>query len=190
MKIIAISVAVAALAAALPALAEPESFRIDPNHTRPSYEVSHLGFSIQRGRFDKTSGTITLDQAAQKCSAEVAIDVASVSTGVPKLDDHLKSEDFFNAARNPQITFKTTDCTFDGPKVKSARGELTMNGVTRPVVLTANVFNCGPHPMMKVRTCGGDFEAMVKRSEFGMNYAIPALADDVKLHINVEAFKE
>jgi polyisoprenoid-binding protein YceI len=189
MKVIALCAAIAAIATP-PALANPESFRIDPNHTHPSYEVNHLGFSVQRGRFDKASGMITLDEAAQKCTADVVIEVASVTTGIAKLDDHLKSEDFFNAAKHPNITFKTSDCAFDGGKVKSARGELTMNGITKPVTLTANLFNCGAHPMLKVKACGGDFETTVKRSEFGMKYALPVLGDDVKLRINVEAIKE
>jgi len=190
MKRIAIPVALAALATALPALAAPESYTIDPRHTFPTYEVGHLGYSFQRGRFNKTSGRITLDTAAKTGSAEVTIDAASVSSGVDKLDEHLRSEDFFNVAKNPNITFKATECTFDGAKVKTAKGDLTMNGVTRPVVLTANVFNCAPHPMTKKRQCGADFETTVKRSDFGMKYAIPALADEVKLRIGIEALKD
>ena len=190
MKRIAIPAALAALSIALPALAEPETFTVDPRHTFPSYEVGHLGYSMQRGRFNKSSGKITLDEAAKKCSADITIDAASVSSGVDKLDEHLKSEDFFNVAKNPNITFKATECAFDGAKVKSAKGELTMNGVTKPVVLTAHVFNCGPHPVTKKRQCGGDFETTVKRSEFGIKYGVPAVGDDVKLRINVEALKD
>jgi polyisoprenoid-binding protein YceI len=190
MKRFALPAALAALSVALPALAQPETFNVDPRHTLPTYEVSHLGYSMQRGRFNKAGGKIVLDEAGHKCSADIVIDSASVSSGIDKLDEHLRSEDFFNAAKFPNITFKSTDCTFDGPKVKSARGDLTMNGITRPVVLTANVFNCGPHPMTKQRQCGADFETTVKRSEFGMKYALPALGDEVKLRIGVEALKE
>src|SRR4029077_13390622 len=106
--------ALAALSIALPALAETETFTVDPNHTFPSYEVGHLGFSMQRGRFNKASGKFTLDEAAKKCSGDIVIDVASVSSAVAKLDEHLRSEDFFNAAKNPNIPFKSTDCTFVG----------------------------------------------------------------------------
>ena len=186
----ALPAALAALAAALPALAEPESFTVDSNHTFPAYEVNHFGFSLQRGRFNKTGGKVMLDEAAGKCSADIVIDTASVSTGVAKLDEHLKGEDFFNAAKNPQITFKSSQCAFDGGKVKSAQGELTMNGVTRPVTLTANYFNCGAHPMNKKKVCGADFETVVKRSDYGMKYALPVLGDDVRLRINVEAVKD
>jgi polyisoprenoid-binding protein YceI len=180
----------AALAVALPALAEPESFTVDPNHTFPAYEVSHFGYSLQRGRFNKTGGKIMFDEAAGKCSADVSIDTASVSSGVAKLDEHLKSEDFFNAAKSPQITFKSTACSVDGGKVKSVAGDLMMNGVTRPVTLAANYFNCGNHPIMKKKVCGADFETVVKRTDFGMKYGIPVLGDDVRLRINVEAIKD
>jgi polyisoprenoid-binding protein YceI len=190
MKRIALVPALAALAVAFPAAAEMQSYTIDPQHTKPTYEVMHLGYSIQRGRFDKTSGKITLDTAAKKGSADITIDAASIDSGVPKLDDHLKSEDFFNVAKNPMITFKSSTFTFDGDKVKTVSGDLTMNGITKPVTLTANLFLCASHPMTKKPQCGGDFQTTLKRSDFGMKYAIPALADDVTLHIPVEATKD
>jgi polyisoprenoid-binding protein YceI len=190
MKPIAFAPAIAVLAAAFPAAAEMQSYTIDPQHTRPTYEVMHLGYSIQRGRFDKTSGKIMLDIAAKKGSADVTIDATSIDSGVPKLDDHLKSEDFFNVAKNPTITFKSSSFAFDGDNVKSATGELTMNGVTRPVTLTANLFKCAPHPVTKKPQCGGDFQANVKRSDFGIKYGIPLVADDVTLHIPVESIKD
>ena len=190
MKRIAFAPVLAALATALPSAAEMQTYTIDPQHTRPTYEVMHFGYSLQRGRFNKTSGKIMLDTAAKKGSADVTIDAASIDSGVPKLDEHLKSEDFFNVAKNPQITFKSTNFTFDGDKVKSATGDLTMNGITRPVTLTANLFQCAPHPMNKKPQCGGDFITTVKRSEFAMKYAIPALGDDVTLRIPVESIKD
>ncbi len=190
MKRIAFASAFAALATALTSSAQMQTYTIDPQHTRPTYEVMHLGYSMQRGRFNKTSGKITLDTAAKKGSADVTIDAASIDSGVPKLDEHLKSEDFFNVAKNPQITFKSNNFTFDGDKVKSATGDLTMNGVTRPVTLTANLFQCAPHPMNKKPQCGGDFTTTVKRSDFGIKYGIPAVGDEVTLRIPVESIKD
>jgi len=177
---------------ALPASAAlaAESYSVDPRHTFPSFEVNHLGFSIQRGRFDRTSGKITLDMAAKKGTADIAIETASISTGLDKLEAHLRGEDFFNVVRYPTITFKSDRFGFEGDKVKSVAGVLTMLGVTRPVTLEAMHFNCGDHPMNKKRMCGGDFVAKLKRSEFGMNYAIPAVADEVTLRLQVEAFKD
>ena len=189
MKLAFLTAACLALAA-LPAAAEPETFTVDPSHTFPAYEVGHFGYSVQRGRFNKSSGRITLDEAAGKCQAELAIDVASVSSGVDKLDEHLRSEDFFNAAKSPQITFKSSDCTFQAGRVRSARGALTINGVTRPVALKANVFKCAVSPMTQKKVCGGDFETTIRRSEFGMKYARPDLGDEVKLRIGIEAIKD
>jgi polyisoprenoid-binding protein YceI len=184
-------VAAAVLAVfALPASAAPEVYTIDARHTFPAFEVSHFGMSLQRGRFNKTSGKITVDREARTGSVEVTIDAASVNTGEPKLEEHLKAADFFNAATHPNITFKGTKFNFDGDKVKSVDGELTMLGVTRPVTLTAQHFNCGNHPMNKKAMCGAEFTTTIKRTEWGMKYAVPAVADDVMLRINVEAFKD
>jgi polyisoprenoid-binding protein YceI len=182
--------AFAASLAVFPAAAEMESYTVDPHHTFPTYEVSHLGYSMQRGRFNKTSGRIAVDTAAKKGSADIAMEAASVSTGVDKLDEHLRSEDFLNAAKFPQITFKSTDFAFEGERLKSATGDLTINGVTRPVTFTANVFQCAMNPMLKKKQCGADLQATIKRSDFGMKYGLPYLGDEVTLRIPVEAIKD
>ena len=179
-----------ALAAALPAFAEVETYTVDPNHTFPAFEIGHFGFSFQRGRFNKTSGKVTLDTDARRGSADIVIDTSSVDTGHAKLEEHLRSEEFFNTAKYPQMTFKSTNLAFQGDKVASAAGDLTINGVTRPVTLKAEYFNCAPHPMLKKKACGADFTATIKRSEFGIKTFLPVLADEVKLRINVEAIKD
>jgi polyisoprenoid-binding protein YceI len=185
----ALAVLVASTLATLPALAS-ESYTLDANHTFPSFEVMHLGYSIQRGRFNKTSGKITLDTAGRKGTADITIDAASVDTGLDKLEAHLRGEDFFDVAKHPTITFKGEQFAFEGDKVKSVSGNLTMRGITRPVTLTAAYFNCADHPMAKKKACGGDFTTTVKRTDFGMKYAVPAVADDVTLRIQVEAFRD
>jgi polyisoprenoid-binding protein YceI len=175
---------------AVPALAAPEVYTIDSRHTFPSFEVMHFGMSLQRGSFNKTSGKVTVDREAKTGSVDVTIDAASVNTNEPKLGEHLRNQDFFNASAHPNITFKGTKFNFDGDKVKSVDGELTMLGVTRPVTLTAQHFNCGNHPMNKKAMCGAEFTTTIKRTDWGMKYAVPAVADDVLLRINVEAFKD
>ena len=190
MKRPAFVAAFAALLTALPAAAQVETYTIDPRHTFPAFEVMHFGMSLQRGHFNRTSGKITVDRAAKTGSVDVTIDAASVSTGEPKLGDHLRNQDFFNATAHPTITFKGTKFNFDGDKLKSVDGELTMLGVTKPVTLTAQHFNCGNHPMNKKAMCGAELTTTVKRSEWGMKYAMPAVADDVTLRINVEAYKD
>lgn len=184
------ALAIVVLLAAPPSLAQQETYTIDPQHTFPSFEINHFGYSLQRGRFDKTTGTITVDPAARKGSVNVVIDAGSVNTGVPKLEEHLRAEDFFNVAKHPTITFRSTGMTFEGDKVKSVAGDLTMVGVTRPVTLAGEMFQCAPNPMIKKKACGGEFVARVKRSDWGMKYALPGLADDVVLRINVEAIKD
>ena len=182
----AFSGALAALAA-LNAAAQTETYRIDPNHTFEMYEINHFGFSIQRGRFYRTEGTIQLDLPAHRGSVEVTVDTRSVSTGVPKLDQNLQSEDFFNSAQFPQMTFKSSQLAFDGDNLVSATGDLTIRGVTRPVTFKANFFHCGVHALTRKNACGADLEAHIKRSDFGIKYGLPGIGDDVTLRVNTEA---
>src|SRR5215470_13245524 len=109
-----------------------DTYSIDLRHTHPSYEIDHFGWSVQRGRFDNVTGTIVLDRAAKTGSVDVRIEVSSVSTGVSKLDEHLKSEDFFNAAKYPTIAFKASRIAFSGDSPASIPGEITILGVTKP----------------------------------------------------------
>ena len=184
------ALAIVSALAALPALADVETFNIDPNHTFPSYEIGHMGYSFQRGRFNKTQGRITLDTAAKAGTVDVAIDTASVSSGVEKLDEHLRGEDFFDSKNFPQMTFKSTDLAFDGDRVRQARGTLTINGISRPVTFDVTFFKCAINMMIMRKVCGADMTANIRRSDFGMKYGLPMLADEVLLRVNVEAIKD
>lgn len=179
-----------AACAALPSFAVPETFNVDPQHTFPMYEVVHFGYSIQRGRFDKTSGTIVLDMEAKKGEGEIAIETASVSSGEPKLDQHLRGDDFFNSAKFPRMTFKSSQFTFEGDKLRKVEGELTLLGVTRPVSFDVAFFNCAVNPFFGRPICGADLVAKIRRSEFGMKYGIPMVSDEVTLRVNVEAMRD
>jgi polyisoprenoid-binding protein YceI len=181
-------VAIAAFAG--PALAAPETYNVDPNHTYPSFEISHLGFSTQRGRFDKTSGSITLDREAKIVSGAITIEANSIDTGNEKLEAHLRTPDFFDVEKYPTITFKATKGRFHGDTLAALEGELTLHGETRPVTLTVNKFHCGPHPVSKKPACGADAVATIKRSDFGMKYGLPVIGDEVKLLLNVEAYRQ
>lgn len=187
MKFAAATLVIAALAAA-PALAA-DTYTIDSRHTFPTFEVNHLGFSTQRGRFNKVTGSITLDRAAKKGSMEIVIDVASIDMGIDKWDEHMKSEDFFNAAKFPTVVFKSDTMKFDGDRLAAVDGQLTLLGVSKPVTLTVTRFHCAHNPMAKKDACGADATATIKRSEFGMKYAVPNVGDEVLLRIPVEAFK-
>ena len=172
----------------LPVFAMADSYTIDPTHTYPNFTVNHLGFSTMHGRFDKSAGTISMDRAKGTGSVEVVIDMASVNTGFQKRDDHLRSPDFFGATEFPEMTFKSTKVAFQGAGA-TVEGQLTMKGVTKPVTLNVDSINCGVHPMNKKDVCGFNATAKIRRSDFGVNYALPAVGDDISLNIEVEAVK-
>lgn len=188
------------LAAILPvgaATAADTTYTLDPFHTIPNFSVAHFGMSTIYGRFERSTGKVTLDQAAKTGSLEVKIPTATVSTGDPKRtdgtrsrDEHMRTADFFNSAEFPEMVYKSTKVNFAGDKVESVEGNLTLLGVTKPVKLTATSFNCGPHPFSKKEMCGADLTASIKRTDFGMKFGVPAIADEVKLFIGVEAFKD
>ncbi len=182
--------AVAALSLTPFVVQAADTYEIDPTHTFPTFEISHLGLSTFRGRFDKTSGTITLDLAKKTGSVDVTIDVNSISTGVAKLDEHLKKPDFFDAAKYPTITFKSTRFKFDGNELDEVEGLLTMHGVTKPVTLDVDDFVCKPHPMRQTPACGANLEATIKRSEWGISTYSPNIGEEVALKIEVEALKK
>jgi len=179
------------IAAGLPLAAHASnSYTVDPPHTFAHFTINHLGFSTMHGRFDKSSGKITLDTAAKTGTVDIAIESASVDTGFAKRDEHLKSPDFFNAAEFPSITYKSNKIKFNGSKPASIEGELTLLGVTKPVTLTVTEFNCGTNPMSKKDECGAGATAHIKRSDFGMKAFLPNVGDDIKLEFEIEAYKD
>jgi len=181
-----------ALAASISSIAyaAPETFTLDTNHTKPRFEYNHMGFSEQLSRFDDVKGTITLDRAAKTGSVDVEIDAKSVDSGYPLFNKHLQDEDFFDTAKYPTITFKSSHFKFDGDKLVAVDGDLTIKGITKPVTLTVTSMMCMPHPMMKKEACGANATAVVKRSEFNMAKYTPLVGDDVTLTIPVESIKQ
>ena len=172
------------------AYAAPETFAIDINHSLPRFEYSHLGYSQQLSRFDMISGTITIDRATKSGSVDVTIDATSVDSGNTVFNGHLKGEDFFDTAKYPTITFKSNSVKFDGDKVASVDGNLTVKGITKPVTLTVNSFLCMPHPMLKKDACGVTATTKVKRTDFNMGKYAPYVSDEVTLTLPVEAIKQ
>ncbi|HMV55365.1 MAG TPA: YceI family protein [Rhodocyclaceae bacterium] len=187
MKQLAVGIIAAALAGSAVAA---ETFTLDTRHTFPVFEINHLGFSTQRGRFNKTEGKITLDRAAKSGSVEVKIDSASIDMGLDEWDKHMRGEDFFNAEQFPTMNFKADKFSFDGDKPVAAEGTLTLLGVARPVTLKIAGFTCGTHPINKKALCAADISTTIKRSEWGMKKYLPAVSDDVTIKIPVEAFKD
>jgi polyisoprenoid-binding protein YceI len=188
-----------AAAAALPlgAAAAPETFPLDPLHTYPNFQVEHWGLSMMHGRFDKVSGRFTFDRAAKTGSVELTIDAASLTTGdnvkgnrPQARDDHLRSADFFNVKEFPTLTFKSTKVNFGAELPAGVEGNFTMLGVTKPVTLTFDRFKCGTNPFNKKDRCGGNAVGKIKRSDFGMKYALGGVGDEITLNIEFEGDKE
>lgn len=187
MKKIAMFAVIASLSSA--AFAAPETYVIDSTHTFPRFEYNHLGYSTQVNRFDKTSGKITLDRTAKTGSVDVVIDAKSVNTGYALFNEHIQGEDYFDTAKYPTITFKSSSLKFDGDKLVAVNGDLTIKGVTKPVTLSVTSFHCMPHPMLKKDACGANATTKIKRSEFNAGKNAPFVSDEVTLTIPVEAIK-
>lgn len=172
------------------ALAAPETYVIDNNHTFPKFEYVHFGYSLQQSRFDKTTGKITLDRNAKSGAADITIDTRSVNTGSELFNGHLKGDGFFEVDKFPTITYKSSSFKFDGDKVSSIDGELTVKGITKPVTLTMTHFLCMPHPMSKKEVCGANAVTKVKRSDFNLGKYVPNVGDEVTITIALEAGKQ
>lgn len=166
-----------------------QTYNVEPNHTYPSFEAGHFGISVWRGKFNKTSGSVTLDRAAKSGMVDIAIDAASINFGHAKMEEHARSKDFFNVEQHPKITYKGKIAKWNGDAPAAVEGQMTLLGVTKPLNLTINSFKCIQHPMLKREVCGADAAGSFKRSDFGMGYGLPAHGDDMKLAIQIEAIK-
>ena len=191
MKKLSLLAVVAALGFAAAAHAESTSYAIEPNHTFATFEIGHMGTSTNRGRFNKTSGTVTLDKAAKSGTLDVTVDTTSLDTGTAAFTKHISSDEILNVAANPTAHLVANKFTFNGDKVSEIAGNLTLNGKTNPVVLKAQNFNCYMSPMIKKEVCGGDFDATIVRSQYGVSYGLNyGFPDSVHLVIQVEAVKQ
>lgn len=169
--------------------ASAQTYNIEPSHTYPSFEADHMGISILRGKFTRTSGKIVLDRPSKTGTVDIVVDASSIDFGHAKLNEHAKSKDMFNVEQFPTATYKGTAIKFDGDQPVAVEGEFTLLGVTKPLTLTINKFKCIQHPMLKREVCGADASAEFKRTDFGLNYGTPRFSPDVKLAIEVEALK-
>ena len=167
-----------------------ETYTIDPRHTFPLFEVSHYGFSTQRGRFERTRGKITIDVESRTGSIDVEIDAASISMGIDAWNKQMRSEAYFNTEAFPVITFRSNRLVFDGGRLTGAEGDFTLLGVTRLLNLTVANFNCGANPISKQPQCGAEASTRLKRSDFGMTHALPGISDEVRILIGIEATKD
>lgn len=183
--------AVAATVALGTAQAEPATYAVDPTHTFATFEISHFGASVNRGRFDKKEGSIQLDKAAKAGKVDITFQINSINTGTPPFDKHLQSADIFDVAKHPTARFVGDKFTFDGDKVVSVAGSLTLKGQTHPVTFKANQFACYENPMLKREVCGGDFETTIDRTLFGLDYGVQyGFPKNVRIVAQIEAVKQ
>ena len=168
-----------------------EIYKIEPNHTYPSFEADHFGgLSNWRGKFDKSDGTIVLDRAAKTGTVDIVIDATSLDFGHAKMNEHAKGPDMFDVAKYPTATYKGK-IVFKGDAPSTVDGELTLHGVTKPLTLKINQFKCIQHPMLKREVCGADASATFNRADFGVDYGVKmGFKPEVKLDIQVEAVKQ
>lgn len=192
MKMMSKLLATVLLSAAVvtPAFAAPATYGVEPNHTFPRFSYTHLGFTTQLSRFDKTTGTVVYDKEGRAGSVDIMIDTRSVSTGSALFNQHIQAEDFLDTAKYPNVTFKSTKVNFDGDKPVSIEGDLTMKGITKRVTLTVTRFLAAPHPIQKKDTIGADAYTIVKRTDFNMGKYAPAVSDEVRIDIAIEAMKQ
>jgi len=166
-----------------------ELYVIDPAHTFPHFEVTHMNLSTHHGRFNKTSGWIVLDRSARRGRMQLTIDAESLDTGDPALEQRLRGEDFFDSKNFPHIVFRADKFRFDGDKPVGVDGELTLRGVTRSVSLGVSAFRCGQLPLIRREACGARAETALKRADFGMSIYPSMIGADVRLVIQVEGHK-
>jgi polyisoprenoid-binding protein YceI len=165
------------------------TYTLDPGHTQVVFSWNHFGYSNPTAQFGKVEGTLEYDQAnPTKASVEVKIPLASVNSNVPKLDEHLQKDEFFDSAKYPDATFKSTNVEKGAGKDKlKVTGNLTLHGVTKPVVLDVTVNKVGEHPMRKAPAAGFEASTTLKRSDFGISKYVPMVSDEIKIHITSEA---
>ena len=186
-----LSLAIAAFTLmAAPAFAEPVTYKFDAGHSEALFSYNHLGFSTNHGVFSEMDGTIVFDAENPAASTvEVTFPVSSLLTGAKGRTEHFLTPDFFNAAANPNVTFKSTAIEVTGEKTAKITGDLTLNGVTKSVVLDTTLNQAGEHPMEKKEWLGLTATTTLVRTEYNLGMFAPFVSDEVPVVLNVEAGK-
>lgn len=174
---------------AVPAFAAPMTYTLDPGHTQVRFCWNHFGFSNPCANMNTIRGTLVYDaQDPARSSVQVTMPLSGLDTHVPALNTHLKEADFFDAAKYPDITFKSTKVIPGAkPDDLTVEGELTAHGVTRPVTLHAHLNKIGEQPMLQRPAIGFNATAEIQRSAFGVGAYVPMVSDAVHISITVEA---
>lgn len=167
-----------------------DKYKLDNPHTQIVFSVEHMGLSKSIGKFTDYDGEFAFDEKApESSSVEVTIKTNSIDMSHDEWNEHLKGEKFLNVAQFPAMTFKSTSVKVTGDKTADVTGDLTLLGVTKPVVLKTTFNKAGPRPMGNDYAAGFSATTMIKRSDFGMTYGIPMVGDDIAIQIEVEGNK-
>jgi polyisoprenoid-binding protein YceI len=170
-----------------PAQVQAGAYKLDPDHSKITWSVSHFGFSTYLGQFSTVNASLKLDPKALTATGlDVTVDANSLGTLNPALDKHLKSPDFLDVAKFPTATFHATKVTQTGDRTADIAGDLTLHGVTKPVIVQATFNQAGPNPLVKTYQLGFAGSAKIKRSDFGITSYVPAISDEVTLTIEAE----
>lgn len=167
-----------------------DSYTLDPSHTFPSFEVRHHGVSIMRGKFNRSRGTAVLDPVGDASRIEAVIDTASVDTGLDELNRMLQGGLFLDSTRHPEARFVSNQVEYRDGRPVLARGELTLRGVTRLVVLDIHDFTCTTHFLSRRPLCGADAHTVIRRGDFGITFGGSLIGEEVGLAIAVEGYRE
>ncbi|UWQ92937.1 YceI family protein [Aliisedimentitalea scapharcae] len=179
-----------ATAGATAAVAAPEKYVLDSSHSQVVFNYNHLGFSTTYGMFSGFAGEIMFDaENPAGSSVSVSMPARSMLTGWQERFDHFMSKDFFGAGDAEMVTFKSTGIKVTGDTTADITGDLTLNGVTKPVVLNANLNQAGDHPMAGKPWAGFDATTSVLRSDFDLGKFAPFVSDEVQIMISIEAMK-
>ena len=171
------------------AFAAPQNFALDAANTHVYWEVQHFGTSTSRGRFETLEGSITLDREAKTGNVSISIDTASVSTGIAPFNGVLRGPQMLASEAHPKAYFVAQRITFDKDRVAAVSGELTLRGESKPLTLRAKQFACRTEAETAREICGGDFEAELTRSDFGITHSLPFVSDRVRLVVQIEAVR-
>ncbi|SLN63693.1 YceI family protein [Ruegeria meonggei] len=192
-KVAATPLAVLLSMGATAALSESGTYELDPGHSQVLFSYNHIGFSETFGMFSGFSGEIEFNEDDPSASSvTVSMPVKSMITGWDARLQHFMSDDFFRASDGDVVTFASTSIEVTGENTANISGDLTMNGITKPVVLETTLNKSAPYPFGAKEgtpTLGLAATAIIVRSEFGLGAFAPAVSDEIELLINIEALK-
>jgi len=171
---------------------EPDQhYRIDPAHSIPQFEFTHLGLTTQTGRFDKAGGSVVLNFAKRSGSVSYEVETNSLNMGFGTESEDSPGYQLFRVKTFPKITFRSNELVFDQDgEVIAAKGRLTMLGLSRPLTVNVHSFKCSVHPVLKKEVCAGEISAIIQRSQFGVVKFIPGISDRIVVTIPIEAYKD